>query len=299
MGFSQLFTDVITKAESILVDTVIPDPKAAKNFQKTPSNVNQLFKTINIWNDQIDEEILSDVKDGEPRTSFSNSILKCPALFIEFIPDDPKLILGGVTQYMDAKIYFHIFSEELNSPNSRGGDKMDQNLSIYDLRDSIKSTFLGFHTHNSSAMMSRYDSLDYKHKTITKYLLGFTFCFNDEKGSIFDPKSSRYQYWATVSATTNVTPKNDWIGGTKYYAITNVIYYAGSEGIEPGYYMCKVSNNSTEFTPSEWLVLAMWLPSTAYTAGTCIFNQYFVFRCSVDNSDAVFNPDNWELISRI
>ena len=306
MGFSQLFTDVITKLESIPADIITPNPKVANNYQKTPSNINRKFQTINIWNDQIDNEI----KEKE------NYIIKCPAVFIEFIPEEPKMIGGGFTQYMYAKMYFHIFSDQLNSSNlgansfasgnaQASGDAMDRNLEIYALRDLVKSYMLGFHTHNSSYMMSRYDALDYKHNQIAKYLLGFTFCFNDEKGSISDQLSSRYIQSVQLQGggLVEITPKNDWISGNSYIRNISVVYFNGNTDETPpiiaGWYLCRVSNKNTVFVLQQWQYLAVWVIGSTYSVGDYIYFGLFCYQCSTANSDSIFNPSNWNVICRI
>jgi len=290
MAFSELFTDVLDKIDSISVQVPVASPKKANNYQKTDSNVNRKFKLSNIWNDQIDREIIEE-----------GYIIKCPACFIEFLPEEPMQVLGGVTQYMNAKMYFHIFSDQLNNPNSLGGDKLDRNTEIYDLRDLIKSKFLGFHTHNSSAMMSRYDQLDYKHKTITKYLLGFSFCFNDDKGSIFDPNSDRYlESYKLTGATLSVTRKDNWISGCLYVSGVNVVYFEGViEGVLIGWYLCTTTNNSTEFTPLQWQYLALWQGGNSYTIGEYIYLGYYAYICIEDNNDNTFTENKWNLITRI
>ncbi|MEO7531555.1 MAG: hypothetical protein ABIS69_09090, partial [Sediminibacterium sp.] len=263
MGFSQLFTDAITKVESILIDNPISNPVAANNFQKTKSNVNQVFKLISAWNDQIDTEIQSMSKDE--KVTPSGFILKCPTCLLEFELGDGADILGGVTQYMNARLYFHLYSDQLNSPNGSvldrkdSGDFMDLNLEIFYLRDLIKSNFLGLRIHNSSPMMSCVDTLDYKHNTITKYVIGFTFCFNDDKGSIYDPKSIRFQTVGKIDKI-EIAATHFWISGKSYSAITNVIYLNIDqiEAVIAGWYMCLTSNNDAEFTPSKWQRVALW-----------------------------------------
>jgi len=305
VGFSQLFTDVITKLESIPADIITLNPKSANNFQKTPSNINRKFQTINVWNDQIDNEI----KEKE------NYIVRCPAVFIEFLPEEPKMIGGGYTQYMDAKMYFHIFSDQLNSSNygansfssgnaQASGDAMDRNLEIYTLRDLVKSAMLGFHTHNSSYMMSRYDALDYKHNQIVKYLLGFTFCFNDEKGSVDDITSSRYIKSVKLNGTgqVEITPLNLWISGYSYVTF-NVVYYNGNTASTPpiiaGYYICETPNSDTEFTPSKWDYVNSWVSGTNYNHLSIVYIGNIIYRCLVFNSDIIFDPSKWQVITTI
>ena len=306
MGMSEVFTDVLNRIEQITVDNPIVSPKPSANFQRTQSNVNQIFKMTGIWNDQIDNEIQS-CKTGE-RATIKGHVIKCPAVFIEFVPNDGNQILGGVTQYMEAAMYFHIFSDELNTPNQvqglnqPSGDLMDNNFDIYRLRDIITSNFLGFHTYHGSAMMSRYDKLDYKHGTITKYLRGFHFCWNDDKGSIYDPKSSRYLLeQKIVDGNLEVTPKHVWVSGTNYVAQVNVAYYLGSVSptILAGYYLCTTSNTDTTFIPANWQVLSQWVTLGNYAVGAYIFFGYYAYQCTVANNDVAFNADKWRLIVRM
>lgn len=288
MSFSQLFTNVLDRLKTIQSLSPISNPRPSNNYQKTPSNVNQRFKTINIWNDQIDNEI----------KGLENYIIKCPACLIEFIPEEPKLILGGVTQYMDAKMYFHIYSDQIGSSNPQG-DFMDMNLEIFDLRDIVKSKFLGFHTSFSSAMMSRFDGLDYKHKTLTAYILGFTFCFNDLKGSIYDSESDRYLQQLEVNATFDITPIHNWVSGNSYTAFSNVVHIHINQGIEYFYFLCIVSNSDTSFILSKWQPLLHWISLKQYLVGDYIFNNGFVYRSLNSNSDESFDINNWELITKM
>ena len=293
MGFSQLYTDVITALEAIPDPNPILNPIPSKNFQKTTSNRNQLFKMVNVFNEQIDNEI--------KEKGFS---IKCPSIFIEFIPEEPKQILGGYTQYLDAKMYFHIYSDQLNTPNKGqpiGGDFMDANLEIYDLRDAVKSRMLGFHTHNSSAMMSRYDAIDYKHNSITKYILGFFCPFTDEKGSIDDPLSSRYLVGGNLSGgTTSTTNEIYWISGYSYTAFSNIVWFIGnSSGLIAGLYLCITSNNDSVFTSSKWVYLALWQGGKAYSVGAYIYLGAYCYQCSTANSDLTFNQNHWTLICKI
>lgn len=291
MSFKQVFTDVLTKLESIPADKVISNPKPASNFQKTPSNVNQKFKFNSIWNEQIDNEI----KGSE------NIIIKCPACFIEFDTGDGMLIGGGVTQYLDARMYFHIYSDQLNATNKVGGDYMDVNLEIFDLRDCIKSNFTGFHTHNASFGMPCVDKLDYKHKTITKYVIGFCFPFYDEKGSIFDPKSALYKTFKTSSGIgLGVTPTHYWVSGASYQELVNVIFIVGSVMplVIEGYYLCLHSNNDMVFTTLNWQILALWTPGN-WVVGQYIYLGIYCYVCLNANNDLTFTPSNWTLICRM
>jgi len=292
MGFSDVYTDIIAKANTILVDNPIPTPKPANNIQKTPSNVNQVFKYIGIWNDQIDIETQS-LKKGD------GFIVKCPSLFIEFISGEGSDILGGVTQYMDACVYFHIFSDQLATDNrSDYSNLIDANFEIFYLRDLITSNFNGFHTSFSSAMMSRYDKEDYKHNTITKYLRGFSFCFNDTKGSMYDPKSFRYQTSVQINATLNQTPQSTWISGTEYVAFANCVYLNLAPNLV-GEYLCTTTNNDATFEAVKWAYVPIWVSGTAYHTDNFIYIGGFCYQCIISNSDIIFTPAHWYIICRI
>ena len=306
MGTSLVIINVLNQLATIQKDEVIANPKPSNNSQKTQSNVNKIFKMINVWNDNIDNEILS-TKEGIPAIGTKGYAIKCPSVFVEFVPGDGNQILGGVTQYMDAAMYFHIFSDQLATSNlTEGliginpGDLIDANFEIDYLRDVITSNFLGFHTYNGSAFMSRYDKLDYKHGTITKWLRGFHFCFNDVKGSIFDKKSSRYLTPVQLNnATLSVTAERDWISGNEYISGLNVVWFAGLGAVLAGFYLCLTTNTDSVFTASKWQYLPIWQANFAYAVNTYIYNGLFCYKCSIANNDAEFNFNNWELIVRI
>src|ERR1700735_4333928 len=296
-GLVDVFNTTLSKGLSILVDNPIPTPKPAGNIQHTPSNVNQVFKTVNSWNDQIDNEILS-LKQGEKFGGCQGFIVKCPALFIEFEPGDGDCILGGVTQYMDAKIYFHIYSDELATDNRSGQPQlMDANFQIDWLRDVITTNFNGFHCSFGSAMMNRFDKLDYKHGTITKYIKGFSFCWNDTKGSVYDPKSPRYLTTQTIPSF-SVYPQTDWVSGTNYVALINCVYLNVSPPAV-GYWLCTISNSDVTFNPSNWLYCPLWASGTTYAIGNYVAFGYFCYQCLTANSDIIFNQSNWNIICRL
>ena len=320
MGLENLYTDLINKLSLIPKDctTIIPysqlqqnnssfpptpvqKSQTTNNFQKTQYKFEQKFSTINIWNDQIDNEVKSIKRDG----TNNGYIIKCPAVFVEFVPNDGNQIGGGVTQYMDACIYFHIFSDELNTSNNKRGlnqnpaDLIDANFEIFKLRDIISSYFLGYHPNNGSALMSRYDKPDYKHLTITKYLRGFSFCWNDDKGSVFDPISVRYSIGVPFPANNAIVPENVWQSGISYVALVNVVYYGGLGAIVAGFYLCLSTNTDITFNPLNWQLIALWVSGTTYNIGNYIYNSYYVYQCKTENSDVDFNTSNWNLITRI
>ena len=223
-----------------------------------------------------------------------------PACFIELDISEGKTIGGGVTQYPDARMYFHIYSNQLNSENP-DGEFMDRNIEIYELADTIQSNMHHFRTHGCTQMLACVNTLDYKHNTITKFIVGFQFMFSNDKGSVYDENSYLYQ---TVQTATNptlgITDYQLWISGNVYTQLVNVVWFSGNlPTILAGYYLCTVSNNSTEFTPSEWQILAIWVSGKTYTIGQYIYNGQFCYECIVANSDLIFNPGNWLLTTKM
>ena len=81
MALKDFFTEVLAKLNSIEVNNPIATP-TANNIKKTPSNVNKVFKYINIWDEQIDEEVKG-----------NNYVIASPSIFIEYIAGDCKMLL--------------------------------------------------------------------------------------------------------------------------------------------------------------------------------------------------------------
>lgn len=298
-GLADVFNTTISFAQSLLVDNPIPTPPPSNSIVKTQSNVNQLFKFVGKWNDNIDNEVTS-LKSGENTWKTAKGyIIKCPALFVEFEPGDGSCILGGITQYMEAKLYLHIFSDELNTDNRSGKtEEMDSNYQIDYLRDRVVSGFNGFHPSFGSALMNRFDALDYKHGTITKYVKGFEFCWNDTKGSVYDPRSPRYQTSQLIPNIMANPIADVWVSGGSYVALSNVVYLNLTPNVV-GNYLCTTTNNSTNFTPIQWAFCALWAGGTGYIIGAYVSFGYFIWQCTTSNNDTIFNQANWILICRI
>jgi len=273
------FTEIQTKLASIQVKNPTPLPPKSNNLSQTSSNQNQVFKTINIWDDQIDDLIKS-------ATGYE---IQFPALFLELILGDAKMVLGDVTHYPDSKIFFHIFSFNLNQQDT---GKMEQNLVIYDLRDTVKANILGQRFHGANGFMSCYDAMDYKHKNITKYLLGFNFNYSDAVGSIYDSDSVN---GLTFKTNTNLTAIfsnfQSWISGLTYTQDVSVVIIATV------IYVCIVTNSDLVFTLSKWSVVPFWISGTSYSVGNYVLDLGTVFKCLNANSDITFTPSNWTKIS--
>ncbi len=132
------------------------------------------FKYWNIFDDQINEMISG-------KTYSYNT----PSCFIEFQPGEVKNIGANITEYRDSIWRVHLINMVLDGQNNT----MEQNLSIFDVRDFVKSVMLNANISFCSKLQQSEDRLDYKHGNIYKYILGFKSNFLDNKGSLFDTDS--------------------------------------------------------------------------------------------------------------
>ncbi len=279
MATRTFFTEIQTKLASIQVKNPAPLPPKSKNLNPTSSNQNQVFKYINIWDDQIDDLIKSE-KGYE---------IAFDALFFELILGDAKMVLGDVTHYPDSKLFFHIFSFNLNQQDT---GKMEQNLVIYDLRDIVKANILGQRFHGANGFMSCYDAMDYKHKNITKYLIGFNFNYSDAVGSIYDADSVnglKFKTNSSLTAIFNIFPS--WISGLSYVADLSVVIIATIV------YVCTTSNSDLVFDLNKWAVVNFWVSGKSYLVGDYELDLGIVYKCLNSNSDITFTPSNWTKIS--
>lgn len=285
MSLAKIFQDTITKLTSIKVrDKVIANPVRANNFAKTISNVNNVFKYINIWDNQIDEMI-----KGTTYSFDSNS-----AIFIELQLGEGQMLLNNVTSYPNAKIIFHIFSILLDA----GKDNMEQNLKIFEFRDILKSNTLGWSPANCSSFMAYLDTLDYKHNNITKHLLGYNFNFIDKTGSIFDEYSPNYlNLVQLVNATVgSITIFQNWKSGLSYFANSSCIINGYDLNGLPLVYLCTIDNSDEIFNIANWLLIQSWKSGKSYEINDTVYVINRVYKCTTINNDNIFNPDNWEII---
>jgi len=184
------------------------------------------WKYKNIYDNQTDEMIIG--------SSYS---FLTPAVFIEFDLGQAVQGNGGFTFYPDTLLSFHIVDTLLND-----GDNMEQNLGIFDLRDSIKKKFTGSKVSFCSAMMCVSDKKDFKHNNVYKYIVSFKTQFIDNSGSDIDKGE---QWLILTSPTLGLTVVWSWVSG-KQYEIGNRV---GVEGIG---YSCIEANNDKVFDPSKW-----------------------------------------------
>ena len=233
-----------------------------------------IWSYINIYDNQI-EEMMS----GE------NYSFGTPACFVEFNPGDAKNGGLGITMYPDCVLTFHIIAQSLDG----GGDTMEQNLDIYDLRDAVKLAFTNNKVSFCSALMSVVDKQDYKHNNIIKYSLSFKCNFIDNSSYVLFTKNP--PVWGAISnGTINLGTYNEWISGYTY-SVFNLVMYDGI------IYMCVTGNSDTVFTISNWERMNTWLPNTSYSVGDFVLWNQNLYQCSIANKDVLFIISNWTLIT--
>lgn len=281
MSLANVFLQTINKLKSIKVQNPIVLPKPSNNRVKTESNVNDFFKTINVWDNQVDEMIKGD------SYSFNTDY----AIFVEYIPGDAKQLLNKVTSYPESVITFHIFSILLDG---RDGT-MERNIDIFIARDKTNSKIKGWSPDNCSSFMSCKDVLDYKHKNITKYILSYNFNFIDKTGSIFDVDSPFHLTSKSFDnpKITSISIFTGWISGASYTSNVSVVCNGYDFNKQLLVYLCKTDNSDKIFDLSNWTLIPEWKSKKKYSVDDYSFFVNTVFKCITDNEDSSFIPSNW------
>lgn len=146
-----------------------------------------------VWNNQLDRLLT-----GEG-VSFET-----PAIFVELIYEPSKLLGVAVTQ--SGVIWrVHIVYTQLDA----GDGTLDQNLDVFDTRDSIKVALSRYQPGNCTPLRFVGGELDYNHNNVYHYVMDFGCTIIDTKGSPLDPDSEE---WQEVDAsgytlTINVNPE--------------------------------------------------------------------------------------------
>lgn len=279
MSLAAVFLETIEKLKSIKVQNLKTVPSPSNNFKKTPSNINDFFKTINIWDNQIDEMIKGD------GYSFNSNF----AIFVEYLPGEAKQLLNKVTSYPESVMTFHIFSILLDGQDGT----MERNIEIYSARDKVNSKIKGWSPSRCSSFMSYRDVIDYKHKNITKYLLSYNFNFIDTTGSVFDTDSSYYLTSKSFdNPTLSISIFEGWKSGMSYFADISVVCN-GYLNEQLQVYLCKIDNEDIVFTLSNWTLIPQWKSDNEYEVDDYCFYVNTVFKCTTANNDVNFTIGNW------
>lgn len=289
IGIADTFVETIDKLRSIKLKQgdkgYVPNPVRSNNNAKTISNVNDIFKYINIWDNQIDEMIAANNYSFKTDKS---------AIFIELRLGRCAPLLNKVSTYPEAVMVFHVFHNLLDGSK----DTMEQNVEIYRYRDIVKSKITGWGPSNCSNFMCFDDAIDYKHGNITKYLIGFNFHLTDFSGSIFDPNSPNYLNFVTKDGIKlgSISLFNEWFSGIEYEKDISVVLNDYTDGL-PNIYLCIENNTDIVFDASKWIQIFEWVSAKPYIVDDIVYMFNRVYKCTVANSDSVFNPINWDIIT--
>lgn len=222
-----------------------------------------------------------------------------PAILIEMQnPSAGVALLGSGVTVTDTLIWrFSIVHEELNAVDAATGNPsgtMDENLTVYSLRDAVKTALTGFKPTNCSELQYLEESQDYAHNNIYVYGISFKCSYVDTKGSGYDVDSTK---WVTGTITNlNINLFDAWISGKTYVADGHAVLYPDANDLLE-VYLCINSNTDLEFTPANWQKINAWEGNTSYTATTSYAAyQNHIYQCAVSNSDATFTPAKWTLI---
>jgi len=101
-----------------------------------------------------------------------------PCCFIEIVNPDHNQLGLGFTQ-SDLIIRFHIGQTYYNDPNN---GTIEQNLTIFDLRDELVSAFTYYEPVLCSGLMKVHEEQDFEHTNVYHYILDFKCSFVDTVG---------------------------------------------------------------------------------------------------------------------
>lgn len=132
---------------------------------------------IRVWNNQV-ERLEKD----------ENYSFLMPAAFIEVISPNSYLPIGEGFSEGDIVFSIHLVAEELDA----GDGTMDQNLTIFILRDKVIGVLNRFQATGCSLMYLISEQQDYDHTNVYHYTLDFKCSFIDSKGSPYDPEATTY-----------------------------------------------------------------------------------------------------------
>lgn len=128
---------------------------------------NNLYSRV--WNNQIRQ-----LKHGETYA------YPHPASFLEILPGPKYLDIGVGYEEIDLELKIHLAHEYYNDVN---GQTQEQNLVIFDLRDSIVTLLEDYQPVACSLLVRTYEEQDYTHDNIYHYIISFVCNFIDSKGS--------------------------------------------------------------------------------------------------------------------
>lgn len=130
-----------------------------------------------IWNNQVRYE-----NDGK-LADFPK-----PAAFVEVINNPVFEQIGIGFRSSDIGFNIHLVAEEFDSEQGT----MEQNLTVFDLRDRIIALLSNWRPTACSVMTSTTEQQDFEHTNIYHYIISFVCNFIDSKGSQYDTGAGVY-----------------------------------------------------------------------------------------------------------
>jgi len=204
-----------------------------------------------------------------------------PACFLEISSQNYGQVGAGCS-VADLFWKIHVIYQELD-----GGDgTMDEMLSVFDLRDSVKVALTSFKPTNCTQLMQESEAQDYNHDNLYHYILSFKCAFVDTKGSYFDTDATTTE--TITGVVLDMFPL--WVGGTAYIAGKDAVIHSGAV------YLCATSNSDTTFTSGNWTAIPLWVSGTSYTTGNKVVYSSEIFICAVSNIDSTFVLSNWTVV---
>ncbi len=125
----------------------------------------EAFKFVTVWNNQF-----TYMEDGSSYT------FPMPCAFVEINNENPQQLSGG-HQGSDLSITVHIGQDMINGVN------MDENLSIFDLRDAVIRALANFKPTTAGAITVTSERQDFDHANIYHYEITFTTHWIDSTGA--------------------------------------------------------------------------------------------------------------------
>lgn len=131
-----------------------------------------------VWNNQ--QQYL---EDG------SNYTFPLPAAFVETIMGNSGQIGLGVGAF-DVTFRIHLLHEHYNTDNINGA--IDQNTSVFDLRDQIIRNLNGYSPRGCSVLLRGSEQQDTDYNNVYHYTIDFQTHFIESVGSTYDGASGAY-----------------------------------------------------------------------------------------------------------
>lgn len=148
-----------------------------KTLQVTNGDGNTTNIHTRIWNNQLQYN-----NDGKLAD------FKKPAAFVEIVAPVQWEQLGIGFRNAELGINVHIIHEQYDAQDGT----MEDNLTVFDLRDQVVRLLSNFRPFACSPLWSISEAPDYEHTNIYHYVISFVCNFVDSKGSYYDPQSGNY-----------------------------------------------------------------------------------------------------------